>query len=81
MLPASVAQHEAHTIVVGEVIGSNLSLTPRYNKRHYKWFLLLLCQECDINSYIRVGRMPWPNTDTTHYHAQFKRVGCLMGVT
>ena len=31
MKPATVAQHAAHSLVVGKVIGSNLGLTPRQN--------------------------------------------------
>ena len=30
-LPATVAQHVAHPLVVGKVIGSNLDPTPRHN--------------------------------------------------
>ena len=29
--PATVAQHVAHQLVVGKVIGSNLGLTPRHD--------------------------------------------------
>ncbi len=31
ILPATVAQHVAHPLVVGKVIGSNLNPTPRHN--------------------------------------------------
>ena len=30
-IPATVAQHVAHPLVVGKVIGSNLGPTPRHN--------------------------------------------------
>ena len=36
-------------IVVREVIGSNLGVTPHHNQRRKQWFLLLECQVCDIN--------------------------------
>ena len=33
IIPATMAQHVAHPLFVGEVIGSNLGPTPRHNER------------------------------------------------
>ena len=40
--PRTIAQHVAHPLIVGEVIGSNLGPTPHHTKDVKKWFLLLL---------------------------------------
>ena len=70
--PATVAQHVAHPLVVGEMIGSNLGPTPRHNYCCYVRCTTWIAQN-------RHNSLPC-TVERFRQRSCNQRIGCLMGV-